>query len=188
MFNFSTVFGKESKPDEHATSPGAEASPSNQSGVSAHAVSAAAQNAEAQLANSPRKRGRPRKDDATSGNTERALQDQVNTALIAQLDALHDPALWGALLSAPADTARFLTGREHWGLAKEERALLGSAGSAAARVMMITNPRALAFALAGAAICSVYLPRAGKELAIYMEERRKKEKETEKKPDEPKSS
>jgi hypothetical protein len=193
MFTFGKNFlsgGDAAKPanvDEHATEPGAQSAAPDSGGVSAHAVAAARANAEAQLSQSPRaKRQYKRRDSGTGGDTEQALQNQVNAAIAAQLDTLHDPALWGALLSAPADTARFLTGHEHWQVQKEERALLGSAGSAAARVMMITNPRMLAFSLAAAAICNVYLPRVLQEARLYAEAKRKKEKEA--KADEPKSS
>lgn len=174
-------WGKDSAPpagvDEHATTPGAQDTAPGASGVSAHTVAAARENAEAALARSPRKRGRPAAD---AGNVQRdsgALQAQINAEIRAQLDALHDPKLWGALLAAPGDTALAITGREYWEISKDERELLGAGGSAAARTLMITNPRALALFMLTGTLITVYLPRMSKELAHIRDEREKKESE-----------
>lgn len=139
---------------------GGEATPQpNGGGAADHLRASATSEVASDLAARPRRRGRPPKDAANGGSDQRALQDQVNSAIVAQLDALHDPKAWGALLGAPADAALALTGNERWKISDDERTTLGTTGSAAARTMMITNPRALAFAMLGAGLMSVYLPR-----------------------------
>lgn len=111
---------------------------------------------------------------------ERALQDAIAEKIARQLDELHDPVAWGALLGLPADVALTLTGKDRWKLAEDERTKLGTTGAAAARTLMITNPRALAFMMAGAALFSVYVPRAVAELNELRakEAARKKAEET----------
>lgn len=113
----------------------------------------------------PKRRGRrPRQDDAVGGSDINAASAEVAAALRAQLEQLHDPEAWSALLCLPADAAQTWTGKKHWELAERERKALGVTGSAAARTMMVTNPRALAFTMLASALFSVYVPRAIKEL------------------------
>jgi hypothetical protein len=64
----------------------------------------------------------------------------------------------------PGDVAVAITGRDYWQISKEERKTLGVTGSAAARTMMITNPRALAFTMLASALFSAYVPRATQAL------------------------
>lgn len=114
-----------------------------------------------------------------------ALQAEVERRVIAQLDELHDPKAWGALLALPANVAQTVTGKEHWKLGDDETQKLGITGAAAARTMMITNPRTLAFMMLGAALFSVYVPRAVQELkdmrVKQAEEKRRQELGGEKK-------
>lgn len=125
------------------------------------------------------KRGRPRKDAGNRADDSRALQAEVNQRVIEQLDSLHDPKAWEALLALPADAALTLTGNPRWNLEKRERETLGVTGSAAARTMMITNPRALAFFMLGSALFATYVPRA---VAQLKELREKQQTAEEKKP------
>lgn len=143
--------------------------------VSTAAIDEARTRAEQALDLSPRRRRSTRRDATNSAANQRDLQGEVNQVLIKQLDALHAPEAWGALLGAPADIAQALTGRDHWNLSDKERNTLGATGSAAARVMMITNPRALAFAMLGSAVTMVYLPRLIKEARAIRAEKEAKD-------------
>lgn len=135
----------------------------------------ARQAVEATIATSTTRRGRPRKT-ATDGAADReALQAEVNRAVVAQLDALHDPKAWEALLCLPADAALTVTGNKRWNLENRERETLGVTGSAAARTMMITNPRALAFFMLASALFTVYVPRGVAQLKELREKEAKKE-------------
>jgi hypothetical protein len=174
-------WGKTDAPrvDEHASSVGA-ANPAPDAGSVATATATQAREAAIKEATVSR-RGRPRNGSSTvapnGGTSERALQDQVNAQIAQQLDQLHDPKAWGALLTFPADTALALTGREHWKASRDERDTLGSVGSALARTMMITNPRSLALLMFSSAMISFYMPRALQELKHLKDEREKNEKE-----------
>lgn len=137
------------------------------SAVADHAGRAAAEAARAAAAASPRKRGRPRADGSGSARDQRALQAQIDSAVVSQLDALHDPEAWGALLALPGDAAHAITGRDRWEIKKEERRTLGVTGSAFARTLMITNPRALAAMMLAASMFAVYGTRALAELKDY---------------------
>lgn len=158
----------------------ASVSPEAQGSVAAAQSSAAADAARSAAAASPRKRGRPRGDGSVRGSDSRALQAQVNEAIAQQLDALHDPEAWGALCAMPGDAIVAITGREHWQITKEERKTLGVTGSAFARTLMITNPRALAAMMFASAIFSAYGMRAMREMRDAAE---RKKQESEKKPD-----
>lgn len=150
--------------------PGDGAPPASAPGsVAGFQMDAAANAAKAAAAASPRKRGRPRADGSASGGDSRALQDQVNAAIASQLDALHDPEAWGALLALPGDAIHAVTGKERWEVRKDERRTLGVTGSAFARTLMITNPRALAAMMLAAALFSCYGTRALAELKEYRE-------------------
>lgn len=150
-------------PSAPTPQPAAETLDTSAGNPASAAGAAARANAEQQLDLSPRRRRSTRGAATRGGAGERALQEEVNAVLVKQLDQLHDPKAWGALLGAPADVAQALTGREHWQLSEKERDTLGACGSAAARVMMVTNPKALAFAMLGSALTMVYLPRLIKE-------------------------
>lgn len=128
------------------------------------ARSEAASRAESLAASAAPRRGRPRKNPADSGGDQRSLQAEVDAAIRAQLEGLYAPEAWSALLAMPADAAQVWTGKKHWELSPEERKTLGVTGSAAARTMMITNPKSLAFFMLGSALLSAYLPRAVREL------------------------
>ena len=106
-----------------------------------------------------------------SGRIERD-QQIIQTEIAKQLEACYEPAAWSALLALPADAALALTAREYWKISKDERNTLGAAGSAAARTLMITNPRALAFLMLASALFSVYVPRAIQEVHHYQEKRK----------------
>lgn len=135
--------------------------------VADHASRAAAEAARAAAAASTRKRGRPRADGSGGARDSRALQAQIDSAIVSQLDALHDPEAWGALLALPGDAAHAITGRDRWEIRKEERRTLGVTGSAFARTLMITNPRALAAMMLAASMFAVYGTRALAELKDY---------------------
>ena len=169
--------------DEHAQSlgTGANASAPVAGTVAAHTVAQARESALNLSATS--KRGRPRKDAGAVQSDQQRVQSALNEEIARQLDAVHDPKAWGALLAAPADVAVTLTGRDYWEVSKDERETLGATGAMAARTMMITNPKGLAFLMLSAAMFSVYMPRLTKELA-----HQRKEKEKEAKANEPKSA
>ena len=139
-----------------------------------HLRVAAAAEVEKDLSQRPRRKYTRR--DTGGERDQRAIQDEVNRAVIAQLDQLHEPRAWSALLSLPGDCALALTGKDRWKISDDERATLGATGSALARTMMITNPKALAIAMFAGAMMSVY----GMRFIGEMEDWRKK-KEQEKK-------
>jgi hypothetical protein len=172
--------------DEHAANPGSGGANVAATGGGIAAATAAASRAAASEAASisPRRRNRRSSEDASVGarvdsNAHAAL---VQAELARQLEALHDPKQWAALLCMPADAAKVWTGHERWKLAQEERDTLGLTGSACARTMMITNPRGLAMLMLTSALFSAYVPRALSQLKEMAE--KKKEKEKEKKTDE----
>lgn len=70
-----------------------------------------------------------------------------------------------------------ITGRKHWEISRDERDTLGACGSAAARTMMIHNPKTLAFFMVGAALFSVFVPRMVKEMEHHREQKAKAAKE-----------
>lgn len=152
--------------DEHKLNLGADATTaqSDAGRISAHTIAAARANAERLATDAPRRRGRPSKDAGTVGGDTRDLQGKIDAQIAQQLDALHDPKQWEALLCFPADTALTLTGREHWKSSQREREVVGATGSALARTLMITNPRALAAMMCAAAMINFYMPRAMLEL------------------------
>lgn len=117
---------------------------------------------------SARKRGRPKSDSQSIGSDQQIIQAEIQR----QLEACYEPKAWAALLALPADAALALTAREHWKIGKDERETLGAAGSAAARTLMITNPRSLAFLMLASALFSVYVPRAIQEIHHQQEARK----------------
>jgi|SRR3970040_2553516 len=119
-----------------------------------------------------RKRGRPSKDSESLQRDKQIVSEE----LARQLDACYDPKAWGALLALPADAALAITARENWKISKDERDALGASGSAAARTLMFTNPRTLAFLMLASALFSVYVPRAVNEFK-HQAEKRKNESE-----------
>lgn len=175
--NFLWEGKKDDAPVSPPTSGNSDNPPPNTGSPATAAIDSARANAEEQLNLSPRKR-RARRDSTGIQNDSDALRAEVNAVVARQLDALHDPKAWGALLGAPADVAVALTGRDYWQLTEKERDTLGASGSAAARVMMITNPRSLAFAMLGAAITMVYLPRVIKEARHQRKEQQEQKKKT----------
>lgn len=169
IFDFSWEKGAEKKPDEHSQTLGADASVPNasattQGSVSADQIRMAAENANRLASDAPRRRGRPRKDAGTVAGNQPDLQGKIDAEIARQLDALHDPKQWEALLCFPADTMVTLTGRKHWDSSQREREVVGATGSALARTLMITNPRALAVMMFSAAMINFYMPRAILEL------------------------
>jgi hypothetical protein len=152
--------------------------------VSDHTRGQARENA-VRLSGEKSKRGRAARGDAGTGSDDsRALQAKVDAEIARQLDALHDPKAWAALCCFPADTALTLTGRAHWETSSNERATVGATGSALARTLMITNPRALALMMFSASMLSMYMPRVIKEMEHLRGERAAAKKKEEKKPDE----
>jgi hypothetical protein len=151
------------------------------SGPVATTLSAEAREAaERELQVSTRRRGRPSKSaDAGAGNSP-ALSPALQAEINRQLEQSYDPKIWGALLSAPGDLMLVVSGREHWKLSKDERDTLGACGSAAARTLLIQNPRTLAFLMLGSALFSAYVPRIVVEVKAKKKEqamRAKAEKE-----------
>lgn len=161
--------------DEHATTPGAANAAPNSGGVSDHLTSAARENAEQELVARPRRKYTKRTDNRAGESDQPALQAKVDAAILAQLEACYDPRAWGAVVTAPADCALALTGRDHWNVSPEERATLGATASAAARTMMITNPKSLAFFMFGVTLTSFYLPRLVAEMKAWRKAKEEKE-------------
>lgn len=159
LFDWSKT--KPAAPDEHATLHAAPESQPPAGSVSADLAAAARSNA-LELSAGRKKRGRPK---GAGGESVDDLQAKVDAEIIRQLDAVHDPRAWGALLSSPADVALTITGRDYWKMSDRERDTLGATGSAAARTLMITNPKALAFLMVSAALFAAYMPRLTQELA-----------------------
>lgn len=158
--------------DEHAQNPGA----ANSSPVASSLAADARAEAERELSSSTRRRGRPSKaTDASAGDTSR-ISPALAEEIAKQLEACYDPKVWAALLAAPGDLMLVVTGREHWKLSTDERATLGATGSAAARTLMIQNPRALAFLMLGSALFSAYVPRTIMELRALRKEKEKEVK------------
>lgn len=167
--------------------PTANAAGPDASSVSASQIASAAATAQRLSADAPVRRGRGKKTDTTSAPNSADVSSAVNQEIIRQLDTLHDPKQWEALLCFPADTAAFLTGHKHWDSSQREREVVGATGSALARTLMITNPRALAILMCSAAMLNFYTPR----LALELREMRKKKieekkEESAKKPEESK--
>lgn len=171
---------KPKQTDEHVTHLGAESAPSAAANPGAAAIAEARQNAETLIQSSPRRRGRrPRTDSSPSDGSNAPRPSAEMQALIAQqLESLHDPDAWGALLCMPADAiAAFATKKpERWAFSKEERKTLGITGAGFARTLMITNPRALALMMLSAAVFSAYAPRALQEFKEMAAERAAKKK------------
>ncbi len=177
------------QPDEHGAAlgaGGAAVSPNNsapsEGSVSTRAVDAAREAARQELDLSPRskKRGRPPGSAKAGGADSQDLQQRIAAEIKSQLDALHAPESWGALLGAPSDVAVALTGRKYWEISETERKTLGLTGAAAARTFMITNPQGLALCMLAGALTSVYLPRFVQEMKHLRAEKAAK------KPEEPK--
>lgn len=126
---------------------------------------------------SARRRSRSEKDSRSVGSDQQIIQAEITR----QLEACYDPAAWGALLALPADAALAVTARDIWKISKDERNTLGAAGSAAARTLMISNPRSLAFLMLASALFSVYVPRAVQEIK-HQQEKRKNDAEKNRKP------
>lgn len=171
---FDFLHNKTPRVDEHAENPGADAQASvpNVGPVATHQIATAREDALrlSSEATTRRKPGRPRRDSASSGPNQSALQNSINAEIASQLEAVHDPKAWGALLSAPADVALTLTGRDYWETKDRERDTLGSCGATAARVMMITNPKSLALLMLASGMFAVYMPRLIKEMKFQREE------------------
>jgi len=177
VFDFLTRKTETPSVDEHATNLGADSqtSQSNIGVVASHQVSEAREAALKLSAESSQRRkpGRPRKDQSDGGTNRGTVQAKVDAEIIAQLEQVHDPKAWGALLAAPADVALTMTGRDYWKTSDRERDTLGACGSTAARTLMITNPKSLALLMLAAGMFSVYMPRLTKELAHQREEAEK---------------
>lgn len=175
--------------DEHRAADGVGAavsgvdSASDTGTVATRAVDAARAGATDELNLSPRskKRGRPPGGAKSGGADSQDLQTRIAAEIRSQLDALHSPESWGALLGAPSDVAVALTGRKYWEISETERKTLGMTGAAAARTFMITNPQGLALCMLAGALTSVYLPRFIKEMAHIRAERAKGKPPEEKK-------
>src|SRR5512146_2944972 len=153
---------------ENPAPTGGENQASNLASDSGLASSAARDAAKAELESTARRRGRPRKDATVGGTNQPTVSPELAAELQRQLEALYDPRAWASLLSLPDDVALAFTGNEkRWNISSDERATLGATGSAAARTLMITNPRSLALLMCSSALLSVYMPRAMQELKDY---------------------
>jgi len=120
--------------------------------------------ARAEFSTSQTRRGRPRKSTADGGGNQQSVSPELQAEIARQLEACYDPTAWGALLASPGDVALAMTGREEWNISKDERKTLGATGAAAARTLMISNPRTLALLMLSSALFSVYVPRITKEV------------------------
>lgn len=152
------------------------ASPSGS--VAAVAAVAARENVAAAINNpdTPRGRGRPRKDASASAGNNPALSKNIERAIQEQVNAVCSPEAWAALLASPADVGLALTGRKHWEVSEQERKTLGATGAAAARCMMITDPKSLALLMVSSALLSVYVPRMIAEAKHLRSEKKEPEK------------
>lgn len=164
---------------------GAESIPSPTGAPQASAVASARAESLRLAETSKRGPGRPRGtasgNKASSEPDNATLRTRIDAEIARNLDAVHDPKAWGALLAMPGDVAVAMSGKKYWEVTKDERDTLGATGSAVARCMMITDPRALAWMMLSAALFSVYVPRAMKAAEEWREARDAKEK----KPNEP---
>lgn len=168
MFNFSFL-----KAEKNADEQIPADSPSPAQSPASGAVNMAREEISQSLETAGKRRGRPRKTADAGASDTKALQAEI----IAQnLEGVYDERAWGALLSLPGDGAHTFTGREFWKIGSEERKTLGATGSAAARALMITDPRGLAFLMVASSMLAVYVPRAVQELRHQREEREKRER------------
>lgn len=83
----------------------------------------------------------------------------------AQFAALYDPKIWGRALGAPADAMAAISGKKHWELSQQERDNLGATGAIAAQCYAVSDPRALALALALITVLDTYGIRLAKDWA-----------------------
>lgn len=137
------------------------------------AVAMAREEIRSGMETSGKRRGRPRKSEESSASDTAAIRAEI---LAQQLEGVYDEKAWGALLTLPGDAAHTFTGREYWKIGNEERKTLGATGSAAARALMVSDPRALAFLMVASAVFSVYVPRAIQEMRFQREEQAKKKR------------
>jgi hypothetical protein len=105
---------------------------------------------------------------AESGASDNAV---IRAEIEKQLEACYDPKAWAALLALPADAALTYTGREYWEISRDERETLGVTGAAAARTLMVTDPRGLAFLMVASALFSVYVPRGIQEMKFQRKQK-----------------
>jgi hypothetical protein len=149
------------KTDEQTATP----TEPNPSGVASSEIDAA-RNAARETVQSParRRRGSREASPALAIDSSAVQQAALAAEIAKQLEACYDPKAWAALLASPGDAMAMLTGKERWKLSSDERATLGSTGSAAARTLLIQNPRTLAFLMVGSALFSAYVPRILEEV------------------------
>jgi hypothetical protein len=174
--------------DEHdplfsfeSKTPGSTQSSSGNSAVS-DARAAALQGAETATRRGP---GRPRKDGTNPSGTRapkpqsapNTISPELDAEMRKQLEQCYDPKAWGALLAMPADAALAITGHEHWNVKKDERETLGACGGTAARFMMVSSPKTLAFMMLASALFSVYVPRAVMEVKAMRAEKKQEVKD-----------
>lgn len=173
MDGFSFSFDKEKSEAASSAASSQSGVQPNGGSVASHSSAQAREDAARELG-TPKRRGRPPGATSVKRATDSELAERVNGAIAAQLAQLHSPEAWSALACLPADAARTWTGAERWKISDEERRTLGLTCSAAAQTFMITNPRALACAMAAAAIIGTYAPRAIAQLQEMRETADKK--------------
>jgi len=164
FFNWGTDDAQQPAP------PLAQDAPSPTGGAPTDAIAAARAKVEQDV--TARRRSRSEKNTGSVGSDQQTIQAEIAR----QLEACYEPGAWGALLALPADAALAVTGRDNWKISKDERHTLGVSGSAAARTLMISNPRSLAFLMLASALFSVYVPRAVQEIK-HQQEKRKNDRE-----------
>lgn len=120
-----------------------------------------------------RGRGRPRKDGQPPHQNVSPEKAGIE-ADQKKLAELFDPAIWGPIVSMPADAMLALTGHEHWNLRDTERSILGTTASTAAQYLGVQSPKTLALALVLINLAMVYLPRTIKEFSLIRDERESK--------------
>ena len=161
VFDFSFL-GKSSDESKNVVDP-------DKVGPASGAVHVAREEIKRDMETTAQRRRRP-SETTESGGGDNAL---IRAEIEKQLEACYDPKAWAALLALPADAALTYTGRDYWEIGREERETLGATGSAAARTLMVTDPRGLAFLMVASALFSVYVPRGIKEMQY---QRKQKEK------------
>lgn len=85
-------------------------------------------------------------------------------AMLQALNDILDPKVWKGAMGAPGDAMHAITGKAYWELSSEEKETLAKTGAAAARCLMITDPKWLALSLFAGSVLAIYGPRALKDL------------------------
>lgn len=138
----------------------------NSGSVSTAAADEARAEAQRELQSPARRKRGPQKTATPSSGNPQSISPELAAEIHKQMEACYDPRAWAALLTLPGEVALAVTGHKHWKIEDEERETLGATGSAFARTLMLTNPRALAGLMLGSALFAVFVPRALEEIKL----------------------